>query len=61
MEIAKKRAVLAHLPQSSFISKHKRDEKTSSLLHTTLPARYSVLYHILFSGGKGVMFLLTQK
>ena len=44
-----------------FFSNIKRDKIFSSLLHTTLLARYSVLYHILFSGGKGVMFLLTQK
>ena len=39
----------------------KRDEVFSSLLHTSLPAKYSVLYYVLFLGGKGVMFLLTQK
>ena len=39
----------------------KRDEVFSSLLHTSFPARYSVLYYVLFLGGKGVMFLLTQK
>ena len=39
----------------------KRDEVFSSLLHTSLPARYSVLYYVLFLGDKGVMFLLTQK
>ena len=39
----------------------KRDEVFSSLLHTSLPARYSVLYYVLFLDGKGVMFLLTQK
>ena len=37
----------------------KRDEVFSSLLHTSLPARYSVLYYVLFLGGKGVMLLTS--
>ncbi|MDD6204647.1 MAG: hypothetical protein PUC05_06640, partial [Firmicutes bacterium] len=51
----KKQALRAPTVKQFFIN-IKRDEVFSSLLHTSLPARYSVLYYVLFLGGKGVMF-----
>ena len=37
----------------------KKDEFFSSFLHTILPARYSVLYHILLSDGKEMMLFAS--
>ena len=60
-DLSNKRTCIGAPTVKQFFNNIKRDEVFSSLLHTSLPARYSVLYYVLFLGGKGVMFLLTQK